>query len=104
MDDRLETSRMLRVLLSGVSCNVYRHTAAGRTENCVLSEIDISLDMKAAMSSITMACRLSDVVVHLAYMDYVTLRSVLRENVGRKLEKKSWDNLEVAWGRGGQSR
>jgi len=96
-DDETESRRMLTVLLDGLSCDIHREAAAGRLENQVVSKIDISVDIGVAASGSTMSCRLSDVVVRLSYLDYVSLRWILRDNVGKKTNKGNWDNLEAAW-------
>lgn len=41
--------------------------------------------------------KLSSFVTCLAYSDYALLRALLRDNVGRQLDKEKWDNIEKAY-------
>ena len=88
---------MLTVLLSGFSGGIHSSTSFGPRESSVLSKIDIAVDIEISSSAVVVSCRLSDMIVRLSYMDYVTVRRVVRDNIGRKLEIKRWDNLEKAW-------
>lgn len=89
--------RMLNVLLSGFSGGVYRTKSGGRAESTVLSKIDISLDVEMAKSAIVASCRLSDMMIRLTYTDYLAVRRIIRDNVGKTLETFGWDNVEKAW-------
>ena len=100
IDDQTESRRMLTVLLDGLSCDMHRDSAVARqAENRVLSKIDVTVDVTVAASGSTMSCRLSDVVVRVSYLDYVSIRWILRDNLGKKIDKSKWDNLEAAWER-----
>jgi len=97
-DEHAESRRMLSVHLLGLSGDVHREVqTSGQADNEVVAKIDVSVDIAVAASASTMSCRLSDVIVRLSYMDYVTLRRILGDNIGRKIDKSKWDNLEVAW-------
>jgi hypothetical protein len=88
---------MLAVNLLGFSGGVYGH---GRRESegvSMLSNVDMTIEVAKTKSHVAVTCHLSDVHIHLSYADFVLAFLVLRENLGRAIEKKSWDNLEVAW-------
>ena len=93
-----ESQRMLSVHLLGLTIYMNRNQSGTKsTKNQLLSEIDFLVDISVAPSATTMACRLSNVVIRLSYLDYLALRHILRDNIGRKADKSKWDNLEVAW-------
>lgn len=88
---------MLGVKVIGFSGGVYNRNGVEAEERTMLSKVDVSFEAAKTSSLVSVSCHLSDVNVHLAYSDYVTAFIVLRENIGRASDKKSWDNLEVAW-------
>ena len=66
-------------------------------DSAILSNIDMSIEVSKTESLISLATKLSDVHISLSYTNYVTVLHVVKENIARRLDKKRWDNLEVAW-------
>jgi hypothetical protein len=85
----------LKVILSGVSASVYQ--SRGQREHYLLSNLDLSVDVKIGKGCTNISCQLSDVSTFLSYTDYVTSLSILRDNIGKKADRKTWDNIEAAW-------
>lgn len=88
---------MLAVNLLGFSGGVYGPVRRESEGVSMLSNVDMTIEVAKTKSLVAVTCHLSDVRIHLSYADYVLSFLVLQENLGRALEKKSWDNLEVAW-------
>ena len=96
--DSVESQRMLSILLLGLSIDVNRNIEASKkVKNQLLSEVNVSLNVSVSPSISIVACQLSDVVVRLSYLDYLALQRIMSNNVGCKVDKSKWDNLEVAW-------
>jgi hypothetical protein len=95
--ERTESTRMLAVNLLGFSGGVYGPVRRESEGVSMLSNVDMTIEVAKSKSLVAVTCHLSDVHIHLSYADYVLSFLVLKENLGRALEKKSWDNLEVAW-------
>jgi hypothetical protein len=95
--ERTESTRMLAVNLLGFSGGVYGPVRRESEGVSMLSNVDMTIEVAKTKSLVAVTCHLSDMHIHLSYADYVLSFLVLRENLGRALEKKSWDNLEVAW-------
>jgi hypothetical protein len=95
--ERTESTRMLAVNLLGFSGGVYGPVSKESEGVSMLSNVDMTIEVAKTKSLVAVTFHLSDVHIHLSYTDYVLSFLVLQENLGRALEKKSWDNLEVAW-------
>jgi hypothetical protein len=59
--------------------------------------VDMDITIEKTSSSMSVKSRVSDVHTILKYSDYVSLILVLRNNLGKKVDRKRWDNVEVAW-------
>lgn len=89
--------RKVDVLLSGFCIDLRRSTDTDLSENNLMSKVDIGLDVEFSSVASAIRCRLSNVMTRLSYRDYVALRCIIRDNIGRKTDRDHWDNLETAW-------
>jgi hypothetical protein len=74
-----------------------RSTEACSAEGNLVSKVDIEIDVELSSVATTIICHLSDVMTRLSYSDYVVLRCIIRDNIGRKADRGHWDNIEKAW-------
>lgn len=81
----------------GLSGEINHDGPMSATTNVVLMKVDASITIKYGSFGSTCSCRLSNVKLKLSYLDYVCCRRILNDNVGKKVLKSKWDNLEVAW-------
>lgn len=97
----VNSKRFLTLLVSGLSTAVYdAQQYSCDDERPICSEIDVKIDVEKSPSLFLLRVTVSTITVHLRYREWVSLLTVLRMNVGRKLDRSSWDNLEVAWEHG----
>lgn len=89
--------RKVEVLLLGFCSDMCRSTEAGPEESNLVSKVDIEVDVELSSVATTVRCHLSDVLTRLSYKEYVALRCIFRDNIGRKADRDHWDNLEKAW-------
>jgi hypothetical protein len=63
----------------------------------IFDSISLKLNVERTPQVLSLACYVSSIDIFLAYTEYICLRQILRWNMLRKINKKRWDNLEVAW-------
>jgi hypothetical protein len=63
----------------------------------MFDNINLDLKVERAPESLEVACTISSIDVAMRYSDYLCLRHIVRHNITRKVDRKRWDNLEVAW-------
>lgn len=88
---------MLTVGLTGLSAGLYDFGSYDPIENYIFSDVNIGIDVEKSQSRVDLRMKVSDVRLNLRYRDFVTLVLVSRENIGRRIDTKQWDNLEAAW-------
>jgi hypothetical protein len=89
--------RKIEVFSLGFCSDLFRSTEAVPSESNLMSKVDIEVNVELSSVSTTATCYLSDVMTRLSYRDYLALRNIVRDNVGRKSDRDHWDNLEKAW-------
>jgi hypothetical protein len=97
MNENSVEIRKVEVLLFGFCSDMFRSTEAGPVESNLMSKVDIEVDIELTSVATTVRCHLSDVMTRLSYYEYVALRYIFRDNIGRKTDRDLWDNLEKAW-------
>lgn len=96
-DTRSVATRMLTVVLLGFSVGVYRNPSISWEESFIASDVDVSVDLRMSSAEVVVACRLSDLFVRLSYTEYSLICLILQENIGEKMKKERWDNVETEW-------
>ena len=66
-------------------------------EAAYFSNIDIAVQIEKTPKTMIGQAKLSEVRIDLKYTNYLCLMLVLRQNLGKKVERSKWDNIEVAW-------
>jgi len=92
-----DSMRRLTVSMLGLSARTY---AFGYDDSCndpLFSGININIDVEKRELQLSVRAKVSPIAVALRYTDFLTLLAVIKENVGKAVTKKKWDNLEVAW-------
>jgi hypothetical protein len=95
--DGTSINRLLAIGLHGFSFGIYQSTDALLSESTISSGIDVTLDVTMSSTGISVSIRLSDLLVRLASTDYITIRRIVRDNLGRKMDTSMWENVERAW-------
>ena len=92
-----DSSRKVSSSLQGGSFSVYRWEGQTFQRNNIVERVDITLNVEKTRSNISLSSKVSDVDFRLSYTNYTTLLSVLRENLTKRINKQTWDNLEKKW-------
>ena len=90
-------NRKIEVFLAGFCIDMYRSTEARSAESTLMSKVDVEVDVELSSVATSTTCHLSDVMTHLSYNEYVVLRYIIQDNIGKKTNRDLWDNLERAW-------
>lgn len=96
----VEWWRVLSLGITGFKAGVkrYGHEFAGLSS--ATNPIDLEIELRKPTvqgRELSMKGKLSFVDLKLNYSDYVLLRAVARDNIGRKGDKERWDNVEKAY-------
>jgi hypothetical protein len=70
-------------------------------ESPICSHVDVNLDVEKSQEVLRVRSSVSPVSVYLRFVEWVSILEVFRLNVGRRIDKSRWDNLEVAWEQNG---
>lgn len=99
MHDHSAQSRLIKLLLN--KCSIILNKEAKNKENSVrrplMDDLDFEVDIEISDIGTIVRCTLSTVLFRLSYRDYLSLQDVARHNLGKKSDKRHWDNLERAW-------
>lgn len=63
----------------------------------ICAGVDISVDVQKNSNKLILRTSVTAIDITLRYREWVSFLDVLRLNLGRKLDRSLWDNLEVAW-------
>jgi hypothetical protein len=102
IDENMEWWRMLSLSLSGLCGGSWKlDSHSPETAFSVCSKpIDLGVALQKPTwkgKTSTVQGNLSFVDLTLSYSDYLLLHSILRNNVGRRIEKDRWDNVEKSF-------
>lgn len=70
-------------------------------ETPICSQVDVKVDVEKSHDALRVRSSVSPISVYLRYAEWVSILEVFRCNVGQRIDKSQWDNLEVAWERNG---
>lgn len=94
--DQAEWWRMLSLRLTGLSGGLYTRDKSSTATKPI--DLEIILRKPTVQGrDLSLRGKLSFVDVALKYTDYVILRAVARDNIGRKVDTERWDNIEKAY-------
>lgn len=96
-DNSDSTMRMANMDILGLSAKMYNFENNDVDKPAIFSHIDVDVNVQKRDSQLALQTKVSAVEVILRYSDYIGLLAVLNDNFGKKIEKRIWDNLEVAW-------
>lgn len=92
-----DATRKLSIAVGRLYAGVY-FGRFQKTHQPILSNVDVTIDVSRDVSDNTsLVCCFSDLFARLSYSDYYYLVNVVRDNIGRKIDKTKWDNVEAAW-------
>lgn len=77
-----------------------RGTISSQASSSMTDPIDLKVVLRKPTQKgreVTISGALSNVAFTLQYTDYLILRAVTRDNLGRKIDKDRWDNVEKAY-------
>lgn len=66
-------------------------------ESPICSHVDVKLDVEKSYEVLRIRSSVSSISLYLRYIEWVSLLEVYRSNLGQRIDKSRWDNLEVAW-------
>lgn len=97
----VEWWRILSLRLSGFCSGLLRHnnSALGALSSAT-NPIDLDILLRKPTvkgRKLSVEGKLSSVELSLCYCDYVLLRDVARDNVSRRIDTETWDNVEKAY-------
>jgi len=88
---------MLALSLEGLCAGAYHYAGTSAVEAAYFSNIDIAVQIEKTPKTMIGQAKLSEVRIDLKYTTYLCLMLVLRQNLGKKVDRNKWDNVEVAW-------
>lgn len=83
--------------VSGLSAGTYGFGNNDMDRPAIFSHINVEVGIEKRQSQLTLQTKVSAVEVVLRYTDFSIILAVLHENLGETIERRNWDNLEVAW-------
>jgi hypothetical protein len=93
--------RMLSLRISNSSVGIFERGDSTSLQISALNKpLDLSLVLqKSAWNrrALALRCKLSMVEMAVKYSEYCQAYAVLRENIGRSIDKERWDNVEKAY-------
>ena len=92
-------SRLIKVLLHGFSTSLKKETTDSEifVDRPLMDDLDFQVDVEISDTFTTVSCALSTMVIRLSYLDYLSLKNIVRHNLGKTSDRQQWDNLERAW-------
>lgn len=101
-EDNKEWWRMLSLSLSGLCGG--RWTLGSESHESGFSVCSKPIDLSVILQKPTWRCQtstlhgnLSFVDLALSYSDYILVQSILRSNIGRRIDRDRWDNVEKSF-------
>lgn len=92
-----ESLRKMLVSIKGVSIGTCLFTGESACSDSILSCVDLCAEVDSSSSGISISVDPSDIQMRIAYSQYHFVLQVLKRNIGKKIDRMGWDNLEVAW-------
>jgi hypothetical protein len=93
-----DATRKLSVSVGSLVAGVYAGKYNEAQMKSILSDVDVTIDVSRDIADNTVAaCCFSDIFARLSYTDYASFVYVVRDNLGRKIDRTQWDNVEAAW-------
>ena len=100
-EDQTDWWRMLSLKIANFSASVFKKDGESSKNDHLLNQgTDLSLVLQKSTwhgSSMSVKCRVSLVNMTLKYSQYCHVYGVMQGNLGKKIDKAKWDNIEKAY-------